>query len=274
VVRSLGPGIEYVQCWLDGIPLWPLPDTGSEVNLISSDYAEKLGYNVDFEKQHINNEERMLVEFADCSTVMTNGTINLEVSFCAPHLFNSFACRLIDPPCASATKGQNSKARMFVQPGIAPDLKIEAISPTTIIIETFHVIDNLQYDVILGETLLATVDAYNKHNGNFKVRESRSASLIAVRRKKKTGEGSGQQRAGLTEEQQFNNHFSNECDRFEKEIQKIEDSQLCGTVPKEMVSVRKDQVRQTHLTWLREHRELLERFHPGYYEKMVPQEMG
>ena len=274
VVRSMGPGIEYVQCWLDGTPLWSLPDTGSEINLISSDYAEKLGYNLDIDEWHINNEERMLVEFADCSTIMTNGTINLEVSFCAPNFSDSFARRLIDPSCAPATKGRTSKAQRFAQPGIAPDPKIEAIAPTPRIIETFHVIGNLQYDVILGETLLATVDAYNQYNENFRVREGRPASLIAVGRKKKTGEGSGKKRAVLTEEQQFNNDFSNECDRYEKDTQEIEDGQLCGTIPEEMVSVRKDQVRQTRLAWLREHRELLERFHPGYYEKMVPQEMG
>jgi hypothetical protein len=274
VVRSLGPGIEYVQCWLDGTPLWSLPDTGSEINLISSDYAEKLGYNLDIDEWHINNEERMLVQFADCSTIMTNGTINLELSFRAPYLSNCFAWRLINPSCAPATKGQTPNAQTSAQSRIAPDQKIEVISPTTRIIETFHVLDNLQYDVILGETLLATVDAYNQHNDNFIVREGRPTSLIAVGRKKKTGEGSGKKRATLTEEQQFNNDFSNECDRYEKETQEIKDGQLYGTIPEEMVSVRKDQVRQTHLTWLREYRELLERFHPGYYEKMVPQEIG
>jgi hypothetical protein len=274
VVRSLGPVIEYVQCWLDGTPLWSLPDTGSEINLISSDYAEKLGYNPDIDQWHINDEERMLVQFADCSTIMTNGTTNLELSFCAPYLSNSLARQLINPSCAPTIKGQTPNAQTSAQSGIAPDRKIEAISPTTRIIETFHVVDNLQYDVILGETLLAIVDAYNQHNDNFRVRESRPTSLIAVGRKKKTGEGSGKKRAALTEEQQFNNDFSNECDRCEKETQEIEDGQLCGMIPEEMVSVRKDQVRQTHLTWLREHRELLERFYPSYYEKMVPQEMG
>jgi hypothetical protein len=205
---------------------------------------------------------------------MSNGTINLEISFCAPYVTNSLRRRLINPSCASARKWQAPRAETSTRPGVTPGPKIEAISPATRIIETFHVLDNLQHDVILGETLLATVDVYNQHHGNFRVREDRSASFIAIGRKKKVKEGNGHRRPAPTEEQQFNNDFSNECDRYEKDMQEIEDGQLCGTIPEEMVSVKKDQVRQIHLTWLRERRTLLDRYYPGYYEKKVPQEMG
>jgi hypothetical protein len=44
VVRSIQSGCEWVYCWLEGSPVWCLPDTGSDSNLISLEFVRTIGY--------------------------------------------------------------------------------------------------------------------------------------------------------------------------------------------------------------------------------------
>jgi hypothetical protein len=254
-VRSVGQVEEGVQCWLDGEPVWSLPDTGADVNLISLTFARALGYG-DGKGKPIDCENRFDLEFADGSTVTTEGKIQLSVSF-SPREGNSTVYELVE----SFNKE-------------APADKKTDIQRNSQIRETFHVLAGLRYKAILGETLLATVDVYNQHTTKFGPLLGQECAGIAIFRRKKTGEGKTGSTLPLSPEQKFMDEFSLEHDRHLKEKEDIEERQRRGSISDEQAQVKILQADQEHLQWLRTFRELLDRYYPGYYERNVPQEIG
>jgi hypothetical protein len=254
-VRSVAHVKERVQCWLDGEPVWTLPDTGADINLISSTFARALGYNEGKEK-YIDCGNRIDVQLADGSTFTTEGTIQLSVSFFPPKESNSTIYELIE----SSNKTITHK-------------KIE-IQRNSQILEIFHVLANLNYKVVLGETLLTTVDAYNQHATKFDLLSRRGCAGVAIFRRKKAGEGKTGSALPLTPEQKFMDEFSLEHDRHLKEKENIEEGQRRGSISDDQARIKIFQADRDHLQWLRKSRELLERYYPGYYERNVPQEIA
>ncbi|PMD66986.1 uncharacterized protein K444DRAFT_658166 [Hyaloscypha bicolor E] len=254
-VRSIGQGEERVQCWLDGEPVWTLPDTGADVNLISSTFAQALGYD-DGKGKPIDCGNRIDLEVADGSTVTTEGIIQLSVPF-SPKESNSTIYELVESSSKEATAVEKTDIQRNSQ-----------------IRETFHVLATLRYEAILGETLLATVDVYNQHTAKFSLVLGQECAGIAIFRRKKTGEGKTGSTLPLSPEQKFMDEFSLEYDRHLKEKGDIEERQRRGSISDEQAQVRILQADQEHLQWLRKFRELLERYYPGYYERNVPQEIA
>jgi hypothetical protein len=255
-VRSIGQVEEGVQCWLDGEPVWALPDTGADVNLISSTFAGVLGYG-DGKEKPIDCENRFHLEFADGSTVTTEGIIQLSVSFFSPKESNSTVYELVESSNKEATADEKTDIQRNSQ-----------------IRETFHVLAMLRYKVILGETLLATVDVYNQHTTKFGPLLGRECAGIAIFRRKKTGEGKTGSTLPLSPEQKFMDEFSLEHDHHLKKKEDIEEKQRRGSISDEQAQVKILQADQEHLQWLRTFRELLDRYYPGYYERNVPQEIA
>jgi len=255
-VRSIGQVEEGVQCWLDGEPVWALPDTGADVNLISSTFARALGYG-DGKGKPIDCENRFDLEFADGSTVTTEGIIQLSVSFFSPKESNSTVYELVESFNKEATADEKTDIQRNSQ-----------------IRETFHVLAGLRYEAILGETLLATVDVYSQHTTKFGPLLGRECAGIAIFRRKKTGEGKTGSTLPLSPEQKFMDEFSLEHDRHLKEKEDIEERQRRGSISDEQTQVNILQADQEHFQWLRTFRELLDRYYPGYYERNVPQEIA
>jgi hypothetical protein len=188
-MRSVGRVGEHIQCWLNGIQHWSLPDTGADFNLISSAFARTLGYDV-LGRLPIKTSDCVPIQFADYSTTTTRGSIEIIISFCEPDVTQGSTHKLVDSGV-----------------GIAVKPKGEILKRNPTITDTFYVIDELEHDVVLGETLLAPVDAYNQHPRNLRKSDLGNESLIAIGRRKKGGEGKGKQHSTLSEEQRFNNNL-------------------------------------------------------------------
>ena len=205
IVRSVGTVREHVYCWLNETPMWSLPDTGAHVNLISSEFARKLGYDGETEGRVINRNDCIWLEFADCSSIQTLGSVNITISFSDPGKSKSPVCRLVESNSGSKGNAESGK--------IGPKYKVS---------ETFYLVRDLRQDVILGETFLSTVDAFTQHARNFRA-SYEAATCIAIGRKKMKKEGKGNPKPPPSEEEQFQDEYSREYDRVQQEMNRIED---------------------------------------------------
>ncbi|KAE9376061.1 hypothetical protein N431DRAFT_334812 [Stipitochalara longipes BDJ] len=256
-VRSVGQVEERVHCWLDGEPVSSLADTGSDFNLISLNLAHSLGSRTKSEGKIINYGDEIAIEFADCSTVMTDGSIQLTVSFCAPETSSSAVYKLVAPSRGGgSTHGE------------------ELVHQRSKIIDTFYIVEHLDYDAILGETLLATVDIYNRHQARFHASVVTERSCISIARKKRAKEGKTSLRLPLTQQQKFMDDFDLEYDRHSIEKDDIEKEMRQGLISEEQAKIKIYHADQYHLQWLHSNREHLDEYYPGYYEKHVPQEIA
>ncbi|KAB8296444.1 hypothetical protein EYC80_009185 [Monilinia laxa] len=147
-VGSLNFQKKYLKCWLNGVRQHTLPDSGAEVNLISRRLASTLN-----PVKYQSSTTYMNIEFADGSTVQARGKVDLSVSFFEPSWEQSSYVHheLVDDGGGVSGIGTGT-------------LKV---STQTVISEPFYIIDDLREDVILGETLLFTIDAYNQLKNNF-----------------------------------------------------------------------------------------------------------
>jgi hypothetical protein len=142
----------------------------------------------------------------------------------------------------------------LVSTGPASSAKGATISRHSNITEPFHVIDDLHHDVILGETLPAAVDAYNQHADNIQHSDVDAGWLIAIGRKKKSGEGKGKFRPSMDEEQRFRDDFSLDWDRHTKQEEVIEDQLRQKRITEEQSRIKHYEEYQSHPDWLRTHR--------------------
>ena len=83
-IKSVGNVREQIKCWIDGTMHWSFPDTGADLNLISTDIAKRLGYMSNSGEKEINLAKRYWIDFADCSSVRTEGSVQLFFSFHPP----------------------------------------------------------------------------------------------------------------------------------------------------------------------------------------------
>jgi hypothetical protein len=67
---------QYVGGEIDGIYVDAVPDTGADVSVMSSSFAEKHGFMIDTGQEH-----RVLLEFADGSTATSIGMVDIEWKF-------------------------------------------------------------------------------------------------------------------------------------------------------------------------------------------------
>lgn len=256
-IRSVGRVEEHIKCWIDGTPFLSFPDTGADINVISAGFAKQLGYKNGAAEKPIDSTERHWVELADCSSVRTEGTVHLVISFCPPSECHPSLHRIVessDQIVSTAETGLIGKKSSIVEP--------------------FHIVNNLEFDLILGETLLATVDAYTQHDGNFEPSDARETSWIAIFKRKARGEGKSHASIPLTPEQKFKDDFSVEEDRYTREKEDVEDKERRGLISTEEARIMNFQACQRHTQWLTEHRGLLDIYHPGYYDRVVPQDIA
>ncbi|KAI0437241.1 hypothetical protein F4803DRAFT_556194 [Xylaria telfairii] len=69
-VNLIGEGKQRLRGYLNGVPVAALPDTGSDVMIMSWDYAWRAGLKV-----YSNPEDIVEVEFADGTTALTDGIV-------------------------------------------------------------------------------------------------------------------------------------------------------------------------------------------------------
>lgn len=255
-VRCVGQAGECVQCWLDGEPAWALPDTGADINLISLTFAQALGFN-EGKGKHIDCGNRIDVELAGGFTVTTEGTIQFSVSFSSPKERNPIVYELVESSNKRILSHENRE-----------------IQPNSQFRETFHVLAGLEHEVILGETLLTTVDVYQRHTDNFSSSEKQEPEYVAIARVKKGGEGKKGCARPLDAERKFHDEYSLETDRHLEEKEAIEGKLTRGYISDNQARVKLDQNDRQHVLWVMNNEVPMKLYCPGFYEKIVPQELA
>lgn len=101
---------------------------------------------------------------------------------------------------------------------------IGAVGENSTILETFFVLEDLHELAILGETLLATLDAYSKHLDNFASSETRQvSSCIGWGDTKGPGEGSCPARPDQTEHQELRDTMGTPNSKYEAREEEIDE---------------------------------------------------
>ncbi|KAH9209296.1 hypothetical protein DL95DRAFT_477643 [Leptodontidium sp. 2 PMI_412] len=142
------------------------------------------------------------------------------------------------------------------------------------IIKTFHIVPDLEENVILCETLLATVDAFNQHRGNFVSSKRSRFSRISVGKEKKGKERKTVVHTDIPEDNsaRFDNCYNNANDCYENKLAKINESVLYGEIEESLVPALKDRAYELFLSWARQNKDRFDRFRPGFYEQKFGQE--
>ncbi|KAH7400165.1 hypothetical protein BKA64DRAFT_476299 [Cadophora sp. MPI-SDFR-AT-0126] len=149
VVALLGSVEETLRFWLDGEELQSTPDTGSEVNVMSYAFAKSRFF--------IEPDDIHQVRFADGSLSDVEGRVSVPVSFGngePPALLLKLVN--LHAPSSSTVQAPTPDSTGRIEYG-----------KTASILAEFYVVRNLRADIIFGEDLLATVNAFVRHSTDF-----------------------------------------------------------------------------------------------------------
>jgi hypothetical protein len=256
--RSIGHPQEYIQCWLNAHPLKSLADTGAEVNLISASFLRTLTRDGHVDTT-IDYDDRTEITFADGSRVQVAGRVDLTIRFSKPTQTRPLIYKLQNNTKQSP-KLANAVLRM---------------SKDTVIVESFYVVNHLKHKVVLGETLLATVDAYNVLRESFSQSKKRKSSQIAVIRKCKKGERrimASATRATVvvqTDQEQFNEKFSVEIDRHAALLETINYKFKQQVIAEDQYRKELEDADKEHKSWAQANRDLLRQYCPRAYDNIM-----
>lgn len=214
IVAFMGGEEETLRFWLDGEELESTPDTGSEVNVMSWDFARRRGFS-------IAKDRFTHVRFANGSFQSIIGKVTIPVSF-GNGIPTQMLLKLVDPISGCA--------RPSPQIMCGADGEVN-YGKTASILADFYILEGLNVEIILGEDILATVNAFVRHHADFKqvalsTNESRSLAPIGLmtRIERKFYEFIGQtkRRSEDTMLQQEDIADSRELDRFDEERRRIQ----------------------------------------------------
>ncbi|KAH7308560.1 hypothetical protein B0I35DRAFT_442198 [Stachybotrys elegans] len=141
-LMSVGLPTHRIQGSLNGQTVNAIPDTGSDVMLISRRYAERREFDIKTGENHTTT-----LEFADGSCTRTSGVVfNLEWKF-------GLAGGLVSSPRYAGGFSSDEKVSSPV-PEIDEWDTNDITDENTTFLCNFHVLDDLQFDVILRKDLL------------------------------------------------------------------------------------------------------------------------
>ncbi|ORY09581.1 hypothetical protein BCR34DRAFT_368352 [Clohesyomyces aquaticus] len=163
VIRTLGKVDQRLLCSLDGQDVEALPDSGSDIDAISYDYARKRGL-------HIEPDERSVM-FAD-------GTIGRTQGVCIAQLAIGFGVQRIDSSAQPPRRTHSAHSTGDYSGNMATDddTPSDDIPPVaqlnvshrmggsrSMIVAEFHILKELTVDVLIGTGSLETLEVYEKH---------------------------------------------------------------------------------------------------------------
>ncbi|KAF4634799.1 hypothetical protein G7Y89_g3323 [Cudoniella acicularis] len=262
-INSIGTVSDRISCRLNGTQFWALPDTGATINLISSRCAQELGYLKQQRNQGIVGIEDIppcAIQFVDGSASISTLVVDLRISFQIDlTVLSSVAPIQLDDP--------NKKSTSPRQPSSLPMLAT--------LLEPFYVLDDLDLEVVLSGSLLHSVNAYVNYARNFRTVETSDTPSIAWGAKKKAGEGSTRLRAPVPDDARFCDEMTLVMDELEWKINRIEEEYNLLEIDETTKAARLEQAQQCYCSWLKDHRENVERlFGRDWYLQKVPQELG
>ena len=236
-VRSLGGMGENLMCWLNGMPALALPDTGAELSIMSLEFAKSLGYHDECGGKPFDTRNGDEIELADGSIYKSCGTIDIVLSCLEP----------------SKIQSKDSIAKLEnVRDPTKARLKSVSAKPLSIVIETFHVFNNLEHDIILGETVLAVLDAYRQHASQFGT-SFRQQPCVAIGIRRKAGEGFAKRHTPVTDEARLREEFSKQSDLHLKRIKEIKSQANHEIITKEREHVLINAEVKAYQDWESQH---------------------
>jgi hypothetical protein len=173
-VCSVGRPQQVVKGSINGHVVSAAPDTGSDINLISEEFAKIYGFTVDTTQECIN------LSFVDGTTARTCGFIpSLEWSFDLDEKVTSG----LSKQRASARAKQRILAKSLPPTIRDWDFDVDAAA-TDVYDIPFYVVENLTTPIILGSDLLLGSNAFKVCAQNFWVPNPSSKPTIAGLRSK------------------------------------------------------------------------------------------
>jgi hypothetical protein len=236
-------------------------DTGADVSMISTKFAKVLGYHDGPGGQPYNGREPIQIALANNDIVSALGAVDIVVSVIEPPKSNSSnnlsVARLVDTDAKESAVQGNT-----------------CLKPISAVIVNFHVFENPGEDLLLSETILSAFDTYKKHADKFGPSIASNDStepVISIAGLRKPREGTRRHYAPLSEEQKFRNTFSAEGDRLEETKTDIKHRLLQGVISQDQGQALIDAAEAGLQDWARRNRQLLDRYFPGEYDKIIPQ---
>jgi len=260
--KSLGTPQDRISCWLGMQLTWALPDTGATLNLISLRLAAELGYNDQSGGKSMDSRTPITVELADGTELMTCGLVSITVSFRDPNQH-----RVATPVPTFKLREGSKKSK--------PENSPAMLGPLARVNDVFHVVDGLEPDVILGDPLLNSVQAYSQHSANFKTVATTGPLSIAFGGEKKKKEHRGPPRPQRTDVEVLGDEFSVVSDELEQEQSNLQLRFAKGEIDEPAKQRLGYQAEQKYNNWLRANRERIVRhWDLDWYLSKIPQEMG
>lgn len=162
----IGSPRTQIRCSLDGQRSVATADTGSDLNLMSLDYAKRSGYWIDDRP-----EVRRRLQFGDGSVAETMGQVYVS----------SFSLDWRSPSSTLETAEANSVPGENPQNDDKDDVGIVQVWRQVI----FHVLPGLPCDILLGRPLLEAADAFNRPgvqllSSDRKFRDGKNTSCLNI----------------------------------------------------------------------------------------------
>ena len=149
-VMRLGPLASYMHIYINSLRTHAYADTGSEIDLISLDYAVRR----EFKIHNVFGDERLIV-FADGELGYLYGKVSIRVDLPPPQ-------KTIQPESEALDHDDIDLAKNIAQPTVSLNGPQDEAQ-----LRDFYVFDGLDCDVLLGQVFLDAIDAFKSHPEAF-----------------------------------------------------------------------------------------------------------
>ena len=144
-LRSIGRLRQRLRCCVDGEHVEAIPDTGSDIDVVSLEYATKRKFKMQ------STEE--LIEFADGTVKKVCGKVSAQLSL-------GMHARII-PVELSDDSERPSEAVIEEAPGPTEELQDRPVRH--VVQTTFYVLDGIAVDVLIGAHSIESLNLYTEH---------------------------------------------------------------------------------------------------------------
>jgi hypothetical protein len=161
-----------LACYLDSRLVFACPDTGSEIDLVSQAYATKMGLCVEPVRDH-----EKYISLATGEIAVLSGKVKVRFDTYhpasadrptpkeGPHEQVDPARNVVDGPGSNSTASTAPASNVTDGPRDSSAAGTNDSRPDHH--RTFYILDGLVTDVLLGEELLYSIDAFESHEDSF-----------------------------------------------------------------------------------------------------------
>lgn len=161
-IRAFGDTKERLLCSIDGEDVEALPDSGSDIDIISYQYAQSRGF--------VITPREEWVMLADMTVLKTLGVCTLQLALghgahkIIPHNETEGACKAR----AGSEPNKLYAKEPVVVPPTSPSGSPSEVSPARtsyrdVIQSAFYVLENINTDIIIGTGSLESLQVYSHH---------------------------------------------------------------------------------------------------------------